>query len=66
MTVFIPQLGAMPLQQVPVTYDVSVKSNGCYKAEAPPSFVGQQMMRDAQKRNVVNPLFTVYGCFNTL
>jgi len=66
LTVLIPQPGAMPFQQVPVTYDVSVKSNGCYKAEAPPSFVGQQMMRDAQGRNVVNPLFTIYGCFNTL
>lgn len=65
LDVFIPQPGAVPFQQTPVTYDLSVKSNGCYKAEAPPSFVGQQMMRDAQGHNVVNPLFTIYGCFDT-
>ena len=57
--------GALP-QTTGVTYDMSVKSNGCYKAEAPPSFVGQQLMLDAQHQNVVNPLFTIYGCFNTL
>ncbi len=66
LTVFIPQPGAVPFQQTPVTYDLSVKSDGCYKAEAPPSFVGQQMMRDAHGHSVVNPLFTIYGCFDTL
>ncbi|MFZ0089323.1 MAG: ABC transporter permease [Solirubrobacteraceae bacterium] len=65
LDVFIPQAGSDPFQQAPVTYDMSVKSNGCYKAEAPPSFVGQQMMRDAHGRSVVNPLFTIYGCFDT-
>ena len=65
LDVFIPQLGAVPYQQTPVTYDVSVQSDGCYKAEAPPSFVGQQDMRAAGGRSVVNPLFTIYGCFNT-
>ncbi len=64
LEVFIPQPGAVPFQQTPVTYDMSVKSNGCYKAEAPPSFVGQQLMRDAHGHNVVNPLFTIYGCFD--
>jgi ABC-2 type transport system permease protein len=66
LTVFIPQPGAVPFQQTPVTYDVSVQSNGCYKATSPPSFVGQQSMRDADGKQVVNPLFVVYGCFNTL
>ena len=65
LDVLIPQAGSDPFQQTPVTYDVSVKSNGCYKAEAPPSFVGQQLMRDARGRSVVNPLFTIYGCFDT-
>jgi ABC-2 type transport system permease protein len=65
LDVIIPQPGAVPFQQTPVTYDLSVKSNGCYKADAPPSFVGQQMMRDPQGHNIVNPLFTIYGCFNT-
>jgi ABC-2 type transport system permease protein len=66
LTVFIPQPGAVPFQQTPVSYDLSVQSNGCFKAESPPSFVGQQTMRDANGRTVVNPLFTIYGCFNPL
>jgi len=65
MTVVTPLPGANPLQLTPVTYDVSVKSNGCYKAQAPPSFVGQQMMTDAHGHSIVNPLFTIYGCFDT-
>ncbi len=64
LTVFIPQPGAVPFQQTPVTYDVTVQSNGCYKAQSPPSFVGQQTMRDANGHQVVNPLFVVYGCLN--
>jgi ABC-2 type transport system permease protein len=66
LTVFIPQPGAIPFQSTPVTYDVTVQSNGCYKAESPPSFVGQQTMRDANGHQVVNPLFVLYGCFNPL
>ncbi len=66
LDVFIPQPGAQPFQQTPVSYDVSVQSDGCYKAESPPSFVGQQLMRDAAGHNIVNPLFTIYGCLNTL
>lgn len=63
---FIPQPGAQPFQQTPVTYDVSVTSDGCYKAQSPPSFIGQQSMRDAAGNSVVNPLYTIYGCFNVL
>jgi ABC-2 type transport system permease protein len=66
LDVFIPQPGAQPFNQTPVTYDVSLQSNGCYKAESPPTFVGQQTMNDAQGRQVVNPLFVIYGCFNPL
>lgn len=65
LTVFIPQPGALPLQPTPVTYDVSANSDGCYKATAPPSFVGQQTIRTPGGKSVVNPLFTFYGCFNT-
>ena len=46
----IPQPGANPFNPTIVTYDMSVKSNGCYKADAPPSFIGQQMMRDAGRQ----------------
>jgi len=64
--VFTPQPGAVPFETTPVTYDVSVQGDGCYKADSPPSFVGTQTMRDSSGRSVVNPLFTIYGCFNTL
>jgi hypothetical protein len=66
LEVYVPDPGAVPFAQVPVVYDVSVQSDGCYKAESPPSFVGAQTMRDAHRQMVVNPLFTIYGCFNTL
>jgi len=57
---------AAGLLQTPVTYDVTVQSNRCYKAESPPSFVGQQTMRDANRRQLVNPLFVIYGCLDPL
>ena len=63
LDVLIPQPGAVPFNSTPVTYDVSVKSNGCYKAEAPPTFVGQLLMKNGSGHNVVNPLFVIYGCF---
>jgi ABC-2 type transport system permease protein len=67
MQVVVPQSGGgLPFQLTPVSYDVSVKSNGCYKADAPPSFVGQQAMKVPGGKSVVNPLFTIYGCFNIL
>jgi len=66
MNVFIPRPGADPFEQATVTYDVSVQSDGCYKAQSPPAFVGQQLMRDASGHNVVNPLYTIYGCFDVL
>ena len=62
----IAQPGAVPFWGTPVTYDVSVKSNGCYKAQAPPTSVGNLLMRDAHGHLVVNPLATIYGCFNTI
>jgi len=66
LDVFIPQLGAEPFQQTPVSYDVSLQWDGCYKAESPPTFVGQQTMTAAGGHSVVNPLFVIYGCFNPL
>ncbi|MGO9490027.1 MAG: ABC transporter permease [Solirubrobacteraceae bacterium] len=65
LNIFAPQPGAAPFRETAVAYDVSVKSNGCYKAEAPSSFVGQQTMVDVHGHGVVNPLFTIYGCFDT-
>ncbi len=66
LDVLVPQPGAVPYAQTPVTYDVSVDSDGCYKAESPPTFVGEQTILDAAGQSVVNPLYVIYGCFNTL
>ncbi len=65
LNVLIPTQGTLPPEPTAVTYDVSVQSDGCYKAQSPPSFIGQQDMRDANGNSVVNPLYTIYGCFNT-
>ncbi len=62
----IAQPGAVPFWGTPVTYDISVKSNGCYTAEAPSTSVGNVLMRDAHGHHVVNPLATIYGCFDTI
>lgn len=60
------QQGTQPLTDTPVAYDVSVQSNGCYKAQSPPGLVGPPTFRNTHGRVVVNPLVTVYGCFNVL
>lgn len=65
LTLLTPSAGAEPFQLTSVIYDLSVKSDGCYRAEAPPTFVGQQMMRSAAGASVINPLFIFYGCFDT-
>ena len=64
--VYLPQPNAVPYQLTSVEYDVSVQYNGCYKAQSPPAFLGGPTMLDAAGRNVTNPLFIVYGCFNIL
>ena len=65
LTIVSPRPGAEPFLLTTVIYDLSVKANGCYRAEAPPTFVGQQMMSDAAGHSVLNPLFIFYGCFDT-
>jgi hypothetical protein len=64
--VYLPQAKAVPYQLTSVEYDVSVQYNGCYKAQSPPAFLGGPTMVAAGGRNVTNPLFIVYGCFNIL
>jgi ABC-2 type transport system permease protein len=64
--VYLPQPNSVPYQLTSVEYDVSVQYNGCYKAQSPPAFLGGQSMLDAAGRQVTNPLFVVYGCFNIL
>lgn len=58
--------GTQPLTDTPVAYDVSVQSNGCYKAQSPPLTVGQGVLHDRRGQVVVNPIVTIYGCFNVL
>ena len=58
--------GQQPLTDTPVGYDVSVQSNGCYKASSPPTYIGSQTIRETDGRSMVNPLVTIYGCFNIL
>ena len=53
-------------ESTPVSYDVSIQADGCYKAGSPPAFVAAQTMRDSDGNTVINPLFTIYGCFNVL
>jgi ABC-2 type transport system permease protein len=50
--------------QVPVNYDVTVRPNGCYTAEGPPSFIGPATIRERGGRSSVNPLFQFDGCFD--
>lgn len=64
--IYLPQPKSVPFSRTSVDYDVSVQSNGCYKAASPPAFLGGQTMSDATGRSVTNPLFVVYGCFNIL
>jgi ABC-2 type transport system permease protein len=58
--------GTQPLTNTPVGYDVSVQSNGCYKATSPPLLVGQSTLRNTHGKTIVNPIVTIYGCFNIL
>jgi ABC-2 type transport system permease protein len=64
--VYLPQPHSVPFQLTSVEYDVSVQSNGCYKAQSPPAFIGGPTMTDARGHSVANPLNIVYGCFNIL
>jgi ABC-2 type transport system permease protein len=66
LNVYLPQAHAVPFQATSVEYDVSVESDGCYKAQSPPAFIGGPTLLDAHGSTVTNPLYIVYGCFNTL
>jgi ABC-2 type transport system permease protein len=64
--VYLPQPKSVPFQQSNVDYDVTLTSEGCFKAQSPPNFIGSATMTDAHGRSVINPLFVVYGCFDPL
>ena len=48
-----------------MTLDLTVRPNGCYTAQAPPSIIGPLVLRDARGKAFVNPLFAFDGCFGT-
>ena len=64
--VYLPQPKSVPFTRTNVEYDVAVDSDGCYKAQSPPTFIGGQTMVGARGRRSTNPLFVVYGCFDPL
>jgi ABC-2 type transport system permease protein len=66
LNVYLPQNHSAPFSATSVEYDVSVESDGCFKASSPPSFIGGPTMKDVEGKTVTNPLYMVYGCFNTL
>jgi len=66
LNILVPSPGPVPSEPTAVSYDVSVQADGCYKAQSPPAFIGQQSIRTPDGTAVVNPLYTIYGCFNTL
>jgi ABC-2 type transport system permease protein len=67
MNVYIVLPGSkQPLTNTPVSYDVSVQSNGCYKASSPPAYVGQATIRGPHGRSALNPLVIIYGCVDIL
>ena len=66
LNVYLPQARSVPFSATSVEYDVSVEYDGCYKAQSPPAFIGNPTMLAADGGSVTNPLYVVYGCFNTL
>jgi hypothetical protein len=47
------------------TYELSVRADGCYVADGPPSLVGGAMLTTPNGSATVNPLFAFDGCFST-
>ena len=45
-----------------VDYTLTVKPNGCYTADGPPSVIGPLHLRTPQQQVVLNPLYAVDGC----
>jgi hypothetical protein len=52
-----PRLG-----QLGVSYTITVRPNGCYTAEGPPSVIGPLRLKGAGGRVAVNPLYAFDSC----
>jgi ABC-2 type transport system permease protein len=48
-----------------IALTVTLRANGCYTAESPPSIVGPLLLRDTHGQTFVNPLSSFDGCFGT-
>jgi hypothetical protein len=51
---------------LPVTYEISVKSNGCFTADGASAVIGPLLIRDAEGHRIVNPLYVFDGCLNAV
>ncbi len=58
--IYIPNL---PKEPTEVSYDVTVKPNGCYTAEGPEAFIGPLTIHRPNGQTILNPLFRFSGCF---
>jgi hypothetical protein len=47
------------------TYDLSVRTDGCFEATGPAEVVGGPMLADPTGQDFVNPLATIEACFST-
>jgi ABC-2 type transport system permease protein len=52
-----------PSEPTDVSYDVTVKPNGCYTAEGPEAFIGPLTIHRPNGETILNPLFRFSGCF---
>jgi len=59
--IYIP--ARSPSDPTEVSYDVTVKPNGCYTAEGPEAFIGPLTIHRPGGPPVLNPLFRFSSCF---
>lgn len=64
--VLTPAVALVTPGQVTIPYDVDVQSNGCFRAQGPPTTVGGKTLTAQDGHQVINPLLTIYGCFDIL
>jgi ABC-2 type transport system permease protein len=50
------------LRGLSAAYTLTVKPNGCYTAEGPPSVIGPQHIRTSGGKTALNPLYAFDGC----
>lgn len=54
-----------PGSPVGASYEVTLATDGCFRAAGPPSVVGQQRVSRPDGGTVLNPLYAFDGCFDT-